>query len=156
MARVFPFKGIRPLRDKANLVTTRSYLSYSDEILKEKLDNNPFTFLHILNPEYNNKFKHTGTQKFKLIKKKFLSFIDSEILVKEKNDVFYIYQQKTKSKKVTGIIAKTSIEEYNNGKIKKHEETILERENMFKEYLGETKFNGWQIIWAWSTTRFRT
>lgn len=146
MARVFPFKGIRPLRDKANLVTTRSYLSYSDEILKEKLDNNPFTFLHILNPEYNNKFKHTGTQKFKLIKKKFLSFIDSEILVKEKNDVFYIYQQKTKSKKVTGIIAKTSIEEYNNGKIKKHEETILERENMFKEYLGETKFNADPVL----------
>ena len=58
----------------------------------------------------------------------------------------YIYQQKTKSKKVTGIIAKTSIEEYNNGEIKKHEETILERENMFKEYLGETKFNADPVL----------
>ena len=58
MAKVFPFKGIRPSRDKANLVTTRSYLTYSDEILKEKLDNNPFTFLHILNPEYKKVLKN--------------------------------------------------------------------------------------------------
>ena len=146
MAKVFPFKGIRPSRDKANLVTTRSYLTYSDEILKEKLDNNPFTFLHILNPEYKKSIKKSGIQKFKLIKNKFLSFINLEILIKEKNDVFYIYQQKTDLRRVTGIIAATSIKEYQNDKIKKHEETILERENMFKEYLIETKFNADPVL----------
>ena len=38
MASVQPFKAIRPTRDKANLVASRSYLSYSDETLTEKLD----------------------------------------------------------------------------------------------------------------------
>ena len=51
------FKAIRPLRDKANLVATRSYLTYSEETIKEKLDHNPYTFLHIINPDYNNKNK---------------------------------------------------------------------------------------------------
>ena len=42
MAIVRPFKAIRPTRDKANLVASRSYLSYSDETLEEKLEHNPF------------------------------------------------------------------------------------------------------------------
>ena len=52
MAIVRPFKAIRPTRDKVSLVASRSYLSYSDETLKEKLEHNPFTFLHIINPDY--------------------------------------------------------------------------------------------------------
>ena len=48
MASVQPFKAIRPTRDKANLVASRSYLSYSDETLTEKLDHNPYTFFAFL------------------------------------------------------------------------------------------------------------
>ena len=57
MAIVRPFKAIRPTRDKASLVASRSYLSYSEETLKEKLENNPFTFLHIINPDYKKEKK---------------------------------------------------------------------------------------------------
>ena len=45
MASVVPFCAIRPTRDKVSLVATRSYLSYSDETLNEKLNNNPYTFV---------------------------------------------------------------------------------------------------------------
>ena len=48
MATIRSFRAIRPTRDKVNLVASRSYLSYSEETLNEKLDNNPFTFLHII------------------------------------------------------------------------------------------------------------
>ena len=37
MATIRSFKAIRPTRDKAHLVASRSYLSYSDETLKENL-----------------------------------------------------------------------------------------------------------------------
>ena len=57
MATIRPFKAIRPPRDKAHLLASRSYVSYSDETLKEKLENNPYTFLHIINPEYKKKNK---------------------------------------------------------------------------------------------------
>ena len=57
MAKIRPFRATRPTRDKANLVASRSYLSYSNASLKEKLDNNPYTFLHIIKPEYNSKNK---------------------------------------------------------------------------------------------------
>ena len=55
MVKVRPFKAIRPTRDKAHLFATHSYLTYSEETLKEKLENNPYTFLHIVNPEYKIK-----------------------------------------------------------------------------------------------------
>ena len=57
MAIVRPFKAIRPTRDNVHLFASRSYLTYSDEALKEKLEDNPFTFLHIINPEYKKKNK---------------------------------------------------------------------------------------------------
>ena len=68
MVKVRPFKAIRPARDKANLVASRSYLTYSEETIKEKLDHNPYTFLHIINPDYNTKEKAIRITKFKLVK----------------------------------------------------------------------------------------
>ena len=55
MVKILPFKAVRPARDKAHLFASRSYLSYSDKTIKEKIKNNPFTFLQIINPDYNNK-----------------------------------------------------------------------------------------------------
>ena len=70
MVIVRPFKAIRPARDKVNLVASRSYLTYSDETIKEKLDHNPYTFLHIINPDYNSNTKTSGSTKFNLVKEK--------------------------------------------------------------------------------------
>ena len=44
MANIRPFKAIRPNRDKVHLVASRSYLTYSQKTLEEKLENNPYTF----------------------------------------------------------------------------------------------------------------
>ena len=79
MAIVRPFKAIRPTRDKANLVATRSYLSYSDETLKEKLEHNPFTFLHIINPN----IKQKGINKFNAVKAKFNDFKEAGFFITE-------------------------------------------------------------------------
>ena len=45
MTKIAPFKAIRPSRDKAHLLATRSYVSYSETTLKEKLDNNKLIIL---------------------------------------------------------------------------------------------------------------
>ena len=63
MATILPFKAVRPTRDKVGLFATRTYLSYSKEGLKEKLINNPYTFLQIINPDINEKNKSKGKKK---------------------------------------------------------------------------------------------
>ena len=89
MATILPFKAVRPTRDKVGLFATRTYLSYSKRGLTEKLINNPYTFLQIINPDFNQKKKFKGIQKFELIKKKYKSFLNQEIIKKDKEKLAY-------------------------------------------------------------------
>lgn len=146
MAIIRPFKAIRPARDKASLVASRSYLSYDEATIKEKLDHNPYTFLHVINPDYNKTVKSVGITKYKLIKNKLHDFINNKILIKEDSDKYYIYQKSNHNNTFTGIIASTSIKDYLDNKIKIHEQTILKRENIFKDYLEITEFNAEPVL----------
>ncbi len=148
MVKVRPFKAIRPARDKASLVASRSYLTYSETTIKEKLDHNPYTFLHIINPDYNTNRKATGIAKFKLVKERFKQFIREDILKRDEMDSFYIYQKQDHLNIFTGIIGASSVEDYLNNKIRKHEQTLTKRENMFCEYLETTGFNADPVLLA--------
>ena len=105
MANIRPFKAIRPIRDKSHLFASRSYLTYSQSSLTDKLDNNPFTFLHIIHPDYNKKKIH-GIEKYKLVKQKFEEFIHEGILKNEEKNSFYIYHQSKNGNCFTGIFFK--------------------------------------------------
>ena len=153
MATIRPFRAVRPTRDKVNLVASRSYLSYSDETLKEKLDNNPFTFLHIINPDYKHKTKKNGTEKFNLVKQKFTDFNSEGTLLQDEKKSIYVYSQKKKNKTFTGIIAAASVDDYLNGNIKVHEKTITKREKIFKDYLQITGFNADPVLLSYSDNK---
>ena len=148
MAKIVPFRAIRPSRDKVSLVASRSYLSYSKEILDEKLENNPYTFLHIINPNYSAGYKvNSYDKKFKLVKEKFKSFIKEGIFKKDNSDSFYIYQKNNvEGNSFIGIIGAASVLDYQNSKIKIHEQTIKKREELFKNYLQTTGFNAEPVL----------
>jgi len=146
MVKVRPFKAIRPTKDKAHLFATRSYLTYSKETLKEKLEHNPYTFLHIINPEYKKKYQKEGLERFKLVKQKLKEFEKTGILKKEEKKIFYLYRQHSQSHVFEGIIAACSVDDYINGIIKIHEHTITKREQMFTNYLNTTCFNADPVL----------
>jgi uncharacterized protein (DUF1015 family) len=66
--------------------------------------------------------------------------------LQDSKDSIYIYEQTNESHCFTGFIAGSSIEEYLNGKIKIHEQTISSREEMFSKYLNETGFNAEPVL----------
>lgn len=144
MITVKPFKAVRPTRDKAYLVATRSYVSYTNQELEEKLKNNPFTFFHVISPDKEQDM--TGKDKFKMVRSVFEEFSKQRIFTEEKENAFYIYQQQTPTHVFTGIIGAVSTDDYDNGKVKKHEHTITKRENLFAEYLMETGFNAEPVL----------
>jgi len=76
MAKIRAFKAIRPVRDKVHLVATRPYYSYKKNVLKAKLEDNPFTFLHIINPEFGAtiKTKPNSVERFAQVRQKFELF----------------------------------------------------------------------------------
>lgn len=141
MATIVPFKAVRPARDKVTLVTCRSYDEYSPAELASQLDYNPFSFLHVLNPAYINQQKLSENVRFRSVHNKYAEFKHEDVLKQESTPVFYLYEIQSKNTVYTGIIAGTSIEDYQNNIIKKHEDTLPYRVSYFKDYMHLTGFN---------------
>jgi uncharacterized protein (DUF1015 family) len=148
MTKIIPFKAIRPTRDKVHLVASRSYVTYSAKELQAKLNENPYSFIHIINPEYKNrkKVKPNSIEKFKLVRKKYEEFLQAEILLKEKKSIYYIYKQVINNLAYCGIICGISIDDYINKKIKIHEQTLTKRQKVFKDYLDVCNFNAEPVL----------
>lgn len=141
MSKIIPFKAVRPTPDKVALVTCRNYDDYSPAELASWLDFNPYSFLHVINPAYVHSQKITLDKRFKGVSLKYQDFKNDGIFMEEDKAVFFLYEIQTKSQSFTGIVAGTSIEDYKNNVIKKHEDTLQYRVELFKDYLHQTGFN---------------
>mgnify|MGYP000259211863 CR=1 FL=1 len=150
MAKLKAFKAVRPTRDKAHLVASRPYYTYKPNILSAKLEENPFTFIHIINPEFNMseevRTEPNSTARFENVKSAYADFCAQGILQKDEEEALYVYQQTKDGNEYLGVIAGASVDEYNNGSIKKHEATITSREEMFTNYLDIVGFNAEPVL----------
>ncbi len=146
MPIVKPFKAVRATRDKVALVSSKSYEAYSTAQINAKLDFNPFTFLHIINPGYKYHKEVSGEQRFKLVHNRFLEFKEDGVFTQDKHPAFYIYKKITPKHSFCGIIAATSVADYHQNKIKKHEGTLHKREVLFETYLKNTGFNAEPVL----------
>jgi uncharacterized protein (DUF1015 family) len=149
MSKIIPFKAIRPSADKVALVTCRTYDDYSSAELAAWLNFNPYSFLHVIHPAYANTQKITIDKRFKGVLNKYQDFKNENILISEDNPIFYLYEIITKKQTFTGIIAGTSIDDYQKNVIKKHEDTLQYRVELFKDYLHQTKFNTEPVLIAY-------
>jgi uncharacterized protein (DUF1015 family) len=145
MISIKPFKAIRPPRDKAYLVATRSYLSYSEEELDDKLANNPYTFLHVINPAKGRQMG-IGKEKYNEVKKCFEKFTNEGTFHQDTTNNYYLYRQVKEGNEYIGLIAAVAVQDYLDGKIKKHENTLTNREKMFTDYLETTGFNAEPVL----------
>jgi uncharacterized protein (DUF1015 family) len=141
MAKIIPFQAVRPTRDKVSLVTCRSYEEYETAELAAQLDFNPLSFLHILKPAYTNQERVSFEKRYRQVFQKYQDFKTENILVKDINPAIYIHKIVTKNQTFTGIIVGTSIKDYSNNSIKKHEETLAFRVQLLKEYMKHSEFN---------------
>lgn len=143
MAKVFPFRAVRPTRDKVNLIAARPYDSYTSDERASRLRDNPYSFLHIINPGYKYQKENTTEQeRYTLVRNRYLEFKEEGYFIQDEKDSFYVYKIVNHDGHTTrGIIAATDIVEYENNVIKKHEDTLIEREILFKEYIHTVGFN---------------
>ena len=141
MAKIIPFKAVRPTPDKVALVTCRNYDDYSPAELASWLNFNPYSFLHVIHPAYVYSQKITLDKRFKGVAHKYQDFKDEGIFMEEDKAVFFLYEIQNKAQSFTGFVAGTSIEDYKNNVIKKHEDTLQYRVEYFKDYLHQTGFN---------------
>ncbi|MCC7331858.1 MAG: DUF1015 domain-containing protein [Flavobacteriales bacterium] len=154
MAKIIPFRAIRPTRDKAYLVSTLPFYAYKKNVLVAKLESNPYTFLHVINPEFrkDNKTQPNTVERFEKVKEKFDEFRNQGIFTQDEKPYYYIHKQKTPTHTFIGIIAGIAVDDYINGSIKIHEHTLTQREETFKLYLDVCEFNAEPVLLTYKDT----
>lgn len=153
MAKIIPFKAVRPTRDKVCLVTCRSYEEYTPAELAAQLDFNPLSFLHVIKPAYTNQEKVSFEKRYRQVHQKYQDFKSENILIKDLKPAIYIHKIVTKNQSFTGIIVGTSIDDYRNNIIKKHEETLAFRVRVLKEYMQYSEFNTEPVLMTYQDNK---
>ena len=129
MAKIIPFKAVKPTRAIVGLVAARPYQSYTVDERESRMDYNPYSFLHIVNPGYKYDQVITGKERYQLVRNRYLEFKEDGVFVQDEKPSFYVYKIVNRHGQIfSGIIAATSAEDYENDIIKKHEDTIANRE----------------------------
>lgn len=147
MAKVIPFRAVKPTRAIVGLVAARPYQSYTVDERESRMDYNPYSFLHIVNPGYKYDQEVTGEERYKLVKNRYLEFKEDGVFVQDEKPSYYVYKIVNRhGQKFNGIIAATSAEDYERDVIKKHEDTISKREVTFKTYIQTVGFNAEPVL----------
>lgn len=139
MPRIKPFKGIRPSSEFVNRVVLEVE-NLNLETAKAIREENPYSYVNMLVPKVDNKYLR-GSKKelaFKKINENFEDFLEKGILVRDPEPCHYIYQVSHRGIVQTGIWTSTSIDDYLNNTVKKHELTRADRENALIDYLQQT------------------
>ncbi len=136
-----PFRAVRPSHDKAPFVASRSFEEYSEEELEKVLTCNPFSFLQIINPGFRYDKKVTGEELFKLVSQRYREFLEEGILIQDSSEGIYLYRVKNGGYSCCGFFCATSVQDYRDNTIRRHEDTLVRREKLFATYLEKVRFN---------------
>jgi uncharacterized protein (DUF1015 family) len=130
MAIIKPFKALRPKPELAKQVASRPYDVLNSEEAREEAKNNPDSFLHVTKSEIDlpvNTDTHSQAV-YQKAKENLQQFIHDGILFAEEKPCYYIYQLVMNERSQTGLVCVSSVEDYFNDVIKKHEFTRPEKE----------------------------
>lgn len=132
-----PFRIIVPAKDKPHLVASRSYLSYGKAELQDKLDRNPYSYLHVINPVGTGKSpaKRGSDGFYRLVRERFEAFLSDGWLQAKSQPAYALYRQTTETHVCTGVVGILGMEGIMEGRLKLHEQTLEKREKLFARYL---------------------
>ncbi len=125
MAIIKPFRALRPAPEKAKTVSCVPYDVAHDSEVREFIGQNPASFLRVTRPEsdFPNDEQPSTETVLARARENLQSLIDEGVFAVDREPSFYIYRLAADSHEQTGIVACCSLDEYEQGLIKKHEKT---------------------------------
>ena len=130
MAKIKPFRGVRPPREYVEEVESRPYDVLDSEEARAEAGDNEKSLYHIIKPEidfapgtseYDPRVYEKAAENFK-------KFQDKGWLVQDAKEQYYIYAQTMNGKTQYGLVVCAYVDDYLNGVIKKHELTRRDKE----------------------------
>ncbi len=130
MAIVRPFAALRPTSAYAENVISLPYDVMNRVEATKMAIGNPYSFLHICRSEIDlpDATDPYSEEVYLKAKSNIADFISKGIFARDEKPMFYIYAEEMAGRVQTGLVATTSIDEYLNNSIKKHEFTRYEKE----------------------------
>ncbi len=130
MAIIKPFKALKPKKDLAEQVASRPYDVLNSQEAKKEAAGNHYSFLRITKSEIDlpDGIDSHSQQVYDKAKANLELFIQNGTLFQEAKPCYYIYQLVMNGKSQTGLVCVSSVEDYFNDVIKKHELTRPEKE----------------------------
>ncbi len=130
MADIRPFKAYRPAPEKVEKIAALPYDVYNRQEAREVVSKNPDSFLAIDRPETFFEPDHDmyAREVYERAAKELRAKMENGDFIQDKENSYYIYELTFKGRSQTGIVALSSIDDYLNGVIKKHENTREEKE----------------------------
>jgi uncharacterized protein (DUF1015 family) len=141
VAALYPFRALRPAPEAASQVASVPYDVVNTEEARALASNNPLSFLHVtraeidLPPEtnpYDASVYAQAVRNFEDLKR-------AAPMVHEQNASLYFYRLRMGAHEQTGLAGCFSLEEYDDGRIKKHERTRKEKEDDRTRHLLELR-----------------
>ena len=129
MANITPFKGLRPVKQLAAEVATLPYDVVSVAEARE-FRKDPYNFYHVTRAEIDlqeNVDVHSQ-QVYEKARENLDNMIQEKILIQDSEPCYYIYELVMDGRSQTGLVCGSSVDDYNNGIVKKHEFTRPEKE----------------------------
>ncbi len=130
MAKIKPFKGLRPPRELVEEVASRPYDVLNSEEARAEAAGNEKSLYHIIKPEINfapGTDEHDPKVYEKAVEQ-FNLFQEKGWLVQDKAEKYYVYAQTMNGRTQYGLVVCANVDDYLNGVIKKHELTRRDKE----------------------------
>ncbi|MCI8483344.1 MAG: DUF1015 domain-containing protein [Lachnospiraceae bacterium] len=130
MAVIRPFCAIRPSREKAEKIAALPYDVYNRQEAKAIVQKNPESFLKIDRAETQlaDTVDTYDPAVYQKAHDTLWEMVEAGDFVQEEKACYYIYELTMNGRTQTGITACASIDDYEQGVIKKHENTRAEKE----------------------------
>lgn len=130
MAVVLPFRALRPQPQLAGQVASLPYDVLNTQEARQAANGNPNSFLHITKSEIDlpDDTNPYDTSVYEKARTNLSAFLSRDILFCESKPCYYLYQLTMQGRSQTGIVALSSIDEYERDLIKKHEYTRPDKE----------------------------
>ncbi len=131
MAKISPFKALRPAAELASKVASKPYDVLNSKEAKTAAQGNAYSFLHITKSEIDlpDNIDIHSSEVYDKAKQNLQAFIQRNVLFRESKPCYYIYELVMNGRSQTGLVCGSSVDDYENDIIKKHEFTRPEKEN---------------------------
>ena len=130
MAVIRPFKALRPAKGLADKIAALPYDVYSRKEAAEAVKGDEYTFLRIDRPETQFEPEHDmyAPEVYEKAAQMLREMEEEGKFVQDEQPCLYIYELTMDGRSQTGLVAASSVDDYINGVIKKHENTRKEKE----------------------------